>query len=108
MAISLLDDSSKRGYPPDYLGPDTAILEGFASQYEVSLLSALLEIAEQSPFRNMTTPSGFRMSVAMTNCGDLGWVTDRSGYHYDSIDRETKARWPPMPRVVHGVGAKFC
>jgi alkylated DNA repair protein (DNA oxidative demethylase) len=45
----------------------------------------------------MTTPGGYRMSVAMTNCGSLGWVTDRSGYRYDSIDPESGKRWPAMP-----------
>jgi alkylated DNA repair protein (DNA oxidative demethylase) len=46
----------------------------------------------------MVTPGGFRMSVAMTNCGSLGWVTDRKGYRYDSVDPETQAPWPPMPK----------
>ena len=32
----------------------------------------------------MVTPGGHQMSVAMTNCGDAGWVTDRSGYRYDA------------------------
>ncbi len=45
----------------------------------------------------MVTPGGFRMSVAMTNCGALGWVTDRKGYRYDAIDPETQRPWPPMP-----------
>jgi alkylated DNA repair protein (DNA oxidative demethylase) len=45
----------------------------------------------------MVTPGGFHMSVAMTNCGALGWVTDRSGYRYDPIDPESGKHWPPMP-----------
>jgi alkylated DNA repair protein (DNA oxidative demethylase) len=47
----------------------------------------------------MTTPGGLRMSVAMSNCGVAGWVTDRGGYHYDACDPETTRRWPPMPQV---------
>ena len=39
------------------------------------------------------------MSVAMTNCGSLGWVTDRKGYRYDSIDPESGKRWPAMPEA---------
>jgi alkylated DNA repair protein (DNA oxidative demethylase) len=45
----------------------------------------------------MVTPGGYRMSVAMTNCGALGWVTDRTGYRYDPIDPETGRPWPQMP-----------
>jgi alkylated DNA repair protein (DNA oxidative demethylase) len=73
-------------------------LRGFALEREAALLQALFDVAERSPFRHMVTPSGFRMSVAMTNCGALGWVTDRNGYRYDSIDPEVQTPWPPMPQ----------
>jgi alkylated DNA repair protein (DNA oxidative demethylase) len=79
------------------LGPGTAILRGFALERESLLLDALFAVAARSPFRHMVTPGGFRMSVAMTNCGSLGWVTDRKGYRYDPVDPETQAPWPPMP-----------
>lgn len=78
-------------------GEGTAFLTGFALGIQQELLSSLRKIAEQSPFRNMTTPGGFRMSVAMTNCGNLGWVTDRSGYRYDNVDPESRRPWPTMP-----------
>jgi alkylated DNA repair protein (DNA oxidative demethylase) len=81
----------------DSLGPGTAILHGFALEREALLFDALFSIAAVSPFRHMVTPGGFRMSVAMTNCGSLGWITDRKGYRYDSVDPETQALWPPMP-----------
>src|SRR5271167_4396731 len=45
----------------------------------------------------MATPGGFVMSVAMTNCGAAGWVTDRTGYRYDRNDPETGKPWPGMP-----------
>jgi alkylated DNA repair protein (DNA oxidative demethylase) len=45
----------------------------------------------------MVTPGGFVMSVAMTNCGAAGWVTDRSGYRYDALDPESGKPWPSMP-----------
>jgi alkylated DNA repair protein (DNA oxidative demethylase) len=64
---------------------------------EVALLKALDRVVEKSPFRHMVTPGGFRMSVAMTNCGALGWVTDRSGYRYDPDDPESQRPWPQMP-----------
>src|SRR6202022_839523 len=77
----------------------TAVLAGFALDAEEKLLSSLKDVIERSPFRNMVTPGGFRMSVAMTNCGALGWVTDRTGYRYDEIDPETGLQWPAMPPV---------
>jgi alkylated DNA repair protein (DNA oxidative demethylase) len=80
------------------LGPGAAILRGFALEREAALLEALYDVAKKSPFRHMVTPGGFRMSVAMTNCGAFGWVTDRKGYRYDSIDPEVQTPWPPMPQ----------
>ena len=73
------------------------LLRGFARPREDELIAALREIVAQAPFRHMVTPGGHQMSVAMTNCGDAGWVTDRSGYRYDAIDPESKKPWPPMP-----------
>jgi alkylated DNA repair protein (DNA oxidative demethylase) len=73
------------------------LLRGFARPVEDELIPALREIIAQAPFRHMMTPGGHQMSVAMTNCGDAGWVTDRSGYRYDSIDPESKKPWPSMP-----------
>ena len=73
------------------------LLRGFARPREDELIAALREIVAQAPFRHMMTPGGHQMSVAMTNCGDAGWVTDRSGYRYDGIDPESRKPWPPMP-----------
>ena len=81
------------------LGSGTAILRGFARASETPIMEALFAVATLSPFRHMVTPGGFRMSVAMTNCGDLGWVTDRKGYRYSSTDPETGDSWPEMPKV---------
>jgi DNA oxidative demethylase len=73
------------------------LLRGFALPFEADLIAALRAIVEQSPFRHMMTPGGHQMSVAMTNCGSFGWVTDRSGYRYDVNDPEAGRPWPPMP-----------
>jgi alkylated DNA repair protein (DNA oxidative demethylase) len=54
---------------------------------------------QQAPFRHMVTPGGFRMPVAMTNCGALGWVSDPTGYRYDRVDPESGRPWPPMPKA---------
>jgi len=73
------------------------LLRGRALPVDRELLAAIRRIAAQAPFRRMTTPGGFQMSVAMTNCGSAGWVTDRTGYRYDARDPESGAPWPAMP-----------
>jgi DNA oxidative demethylase len=75
------------------------LLRGRALAVEAVLLAGIETIAGQAPFRRMTTPGGFQMSVAMTNCGRAGWVTDRSGYRYDERDPESGKSWPVMPQV---------
>jgi DNA oxidative demethylase len=73
------------------------LLRGFAGPFEAELIAALRDIAEQAPFRHMSTPGGHQMSVAMTNCGNAGWVTDRTGYRYDGADPQSGKPWPAMP-----------
>jgi alkylated DNA repair protein (DNA oxidative demethylase) len=73
------------------------LLRGFAGPAESDLMAALREIVDQAPFRHMVTPGGHQMSVAMTNCGRIGWVTDRTGYRYDANDPEAAKPWPAMP-----------
>jgi alkylated DNA repair protein (DNA oxidative demethylase) len=97
MNASLFELGSPAPLSKDILGAGTAFLAGFALGTQDELLLSLKCIAERSPFRNMVTPGGYRMSVAMTNCGPLGWVTDRSGYRYDAIDPEMNRPWPMMP-----------
>jgi len=75
------------------------VLRGFALASEAVLLQALDAITAQAPFRHLVTPGGLRMSVAMTNAGPLGWVSDRRGYRYDPIDPDSGRPWPPMPAV---------
>jgi DNA oxidative demethylase len=79
-----LFDIDDAGQPQrEELGPGAALLHGHALPREDAVLAALRKIAEAAPFRHMVTPGGFAMSVAMTNCGVAGWVTDRTGYRYD-------------------------
>jgi alkylated DNA repair protein (DNA oxidative demethylase) len=75
------------------------LLRGYARPFELELMRVLGRILEQAPFRRMLTPGGHQMSVAMTNCGSYGWVTDRTGYRYDPNDPEGGKPWPPMPPV---------
>jgi DNA oxidative demethylase len=79
------------------LGPGAVLLRGFAGPLGDALLAGIAQVAAASAFRHLTVRSGARMSVAMTNCGDLGWVSDRSGYRYDPRDPETGRPWPAMP-----------
>jgi alkylated DNA repair protein (DNA oxidative demethylase) len=81
------------------------LLRGFARPFEAELLPALRAILKQAPFRHLITPGGHRMSVAMTNCGTLGWVSDRTGYRYDAIDPESGQKWPAMPPVLRRLAA---
>ena len=73
------------------------LLRGFAKSFEGDLIADLRDIVAQAPFRHMVTPGGHQMSVAMTNCGCVGWVTDRTGYRYDAVDPESGKPWPAMP-----------
>jgi alkylated DNA repair protein (DNA oxidative demethylase) len=79
------------------LGEAAVVLRGFARNLAAELVTAVENIAVAAPFRNMVTPGGYRMSVAMTNCGRAGWVTDRSGYRYDPVDPMTGQPWPTIP-----------
>src|SRR3954462_15465785 len=74
------------------LGPGISLLRGFADS---SRLMPLIEsVAAAAPFRHLVTPGGQTMSVAMTNCGTVGWVSDRTGYRYDPRDPLTNRPWP--------------
>ena len=79
------------------LAPGAWLLRGFAVDEAPALLAAIERVAQAAPWRHMETAGGWRMSVAMTNCGAAGWLSDRSGYRYDAIDPQTGQPWPAMP-----------
>lgn len=97
---SLFDAAPSVPGQRDELCEGAAILRGFALADAPSILAAIADIAARAPFRHLVTPGGFRMSVAMTNCGALGWVSDRGGYRYDAVDPESGRPWPPMPDTL--------
>ena len=72
-------------------------LRSFAGAEAAALIETVEQIAAEAPFRHLVTPGGYRMSVAMTNCGRTGWVSDEHGYRYDAIDPDSGMAWPPMP-----------
>jgi alkylated DNA repair protein (DNA oxidative demethylase) len=88
------------------LGPRALLLRGFAVARAPELVAAIDAIAAVSPFRHMVVPGGWKMSVVLTNCGQVGWVTDRTGYRYDAIDPKTGHAWPAMPQAFADMAAE--
>ena len=88
------------------LGPGAVLLRGFCAASGRALMAELARVAEAAPFRHMVTPGGFAMSVAMTNCGAAGWVTDRKGYRYAAADPMTGRPWPALPPVFADLAAR--
>ena len=82
-----------------------SVLRGFALPQAQALIDAVTEVSARAPFRHMTTPGGRAMSAAMTNCGELGWVTDAKGYRYTAEDPQSGAPWPAMPAVIRDLAA---
>jgi DNA oxidative demethylase len=79
------------------LAPGAVVLRGFAVPVDAVLLAGIQDVIEKAPLRHMVTPGGFRMSVATTNCGALGWLSDRAGYRYGERDPASGEPWPAMP-----------
>ena len=95
---SLFNEFSEPSIEPLLEG--VTLLRAFCRDEASALLDSIAALAKASPFRQMVVPSGHIMSVAMTNCGDLGWTTDRTGYRYTMHDPVTGKIWPPMPAVL--------
>src|SRR5579862_7261653 len=84
-------------FPVEPLEDGAMLLHGFATSQALPLIEAVTRIAQQAAFRHLVVPGGHTMSVAMTNCGRVGWVSDRTGYRYDPVDPDTRTPWPAMP-----------
>ena len=82
------------------IGEGAVLLRGFALPHASEMLAAVERIRATAPFRHLTTPGGHLMSVAMTNCGELGWVSDSSGYRYQRVDPLSGEPWPAMPALL--------
>ena len=83
----------------EVLAPGATLLRGFVGADDVILLAAIDQAIQAAPLRHLVTPGGYTMSVAMSNCGRLGWVSDRRGYRYDPADPTTGQPWPPLPEA---------
>lgn len=95
------DDPAQHGRVA--LGAQSVVLRGFALPAVDALLAGVDDVIAQAPFRHMETPGGYTMSVALTNCGELGWTTDARGYRYSRIDPVSGQPWPAMPRAFRQV-----
>lgn len=93
----LFDLSGEAQTSAEPLAEGALLLHGFAVDQATALFAAIAEVAAAAPFRRMVTPGGFEMSVAMTNCGTAGWVTDRKGYRYARLDPTSGKPWPALP-----------
>ncbi|MCA1509448.1 DNA oxidative demethylase AlkB [Bradyrhizobium sp. NBAIM01] len=100
MTADLFDSVAEAQPSRENIADGAVLLRGFVKPIESGLIDAVRAVVAQSPFRRMTTPGGHLMSVAMTNCGERGWITDHTGYRYDPIDPRTGAPWPAMPPLL--------
>jgi alkylated DNA repair protein (DNA oxidative demethylase) len=99
-------DGEARAGSREHLADGAVVLRGFAARDAARLVEALQAVLAEAPLRHMVTPGGFRMSVAMSNCGRAGWVTDRTGYRYDPIDPLTGRAWPPIPSPLSDLASR--
>ncbi|MDP9917136.1 alkylated DNA repair protein (DNA oxidative demethylase) [Variovorax boronicumulans] len=97
MTFDLFDAPPRAAREP--IGPAAFVLPGFALPRAEALLDAIDGVAARAPFRHLVTPGGFTMSVALTNCGALGWTSDRRGYRYSAVDPDSGVPWPAMPEA---------
>lgn len=97
MNLELFESLTETEPRSEPLADGAVVLRRFSLPREKEILAALQDVAAKAPFRHMITPGGYRMSVAMTNCGPLGWVSDKTGYRYQAVDPDSGASWPEMP-----------
>jgi alkylated DNA repair protein (DNA oxidative demethylase) len=99
VTLDLFADDAPQLTTTEQIGPQSFVFRGLALPLIDRLLPALEAVLTRAPFRNMITPGGYTMSVALSSCGQFGWTTDRSGYQYTRLDPHTGQPWPPMPDV---------
>lgn len=85
---------------PQWVGSHAVVLPGFALPQVEAMLPVLRQVVASAPFRHMLTPGGLKMAVGLTNCGALGWVSDRQGYRYSPVDPLSNHPWPALPQVL--------
>jgi alkylated DNA repair protein (DNA oxidative demethylase) len=101
-----LFDSGSLPASQEQLEEGAVLLRGFAAAEAPLLVEEVARIAQGAPFRHLVTPGGYTMSVAMTNCGRVGWVSDRAGYRYDPEDPGAGTPWPAMPAAFLDIAVR--
>lgn len=101
MTLPLFPDDAR-----ETLDPGACLLRGFALEQAPTLLHAIHTLTTHAPLRHLITPGGQRMSVAMSNCGALGWVSDKRGYRYTPCDPDSGAPWPAMPSAFSALATQ--
>lgn len=94
-----LFDNGTDDFSAERISDGAILLHGLAAGRDAEIVEEIRRITTVSPFRHLITPGGHRMSVSMTSCGDLGWMSDRKGYRYTATDPRTQRSWPPMPAL---------
>lgn len=97
MSFDLFDNSDAEAPHREDLAPGAVLLHAHAKPVQARLLADVRSVIAAAPLRHLTTPGGLTMSVAMSNCGPLGWVSDRRGYRYEAADPQSGRPWPAMP-----------
>jgi DNA oxidative demethylase len=104
--MNSLFDSEPVAPSVEQLQEGAFLLRGFVTAEAPQLIEQVTQIAKAAAFRHLITPGGHTMSVAMTNCGRVGWVSGRKGYRYDPVDPDTGLPWPPMPPLFVEMASK--
>lgn len=106
MAVSgQLFDSADATGSAEWLSDGAVLLRGRVAEHAEAIVETIREINRQAPFRHLVTPGGHRMSVSMTSCGELGWMSDRKGYRYTAADPRSGEAWPAMPALFRELAA---
>ena len=100
MTMDLFESVADPQPSQEKIAEGAMLSRGFVGSLDAELIGIVRDIEAKAPFRHMVTPGGFRMSVAMTNCGSAGWITDLTGYRYGPNDPETGKPWPVMPPLL--------
>jgi alkylated DNA repair protein (DNA oxidative demethylase) len=106
MTLSLFGSADEDQVWREEIAPGAVVLRGFALSRETALLTGIDEVIAGAPFRHMETPGGFRMSVAMSNCGEWGWVSDTTGYRYSPVDPQSGLAWSEMPEAFRDLACE--
>jgi len=101
----LFEDHSDPNRTPTVITPGAMLLPGFTLAVADQLCGHIEQVIAQAPLRHLTTPGGHKMSVAMTNCGAMGWVSDGYGYRYDSRDPLSGELWPAIPAAFKEIAS---